>query len=88
MWGNFFFLVNLSSDSDNKLEIYKDNFEKAYLDATEEFYLTKAPEYLNANGMLDYMHYAAAKLKEEETRAKRYLETRNGCTSVYVVSRK
>ena len=81
------FLVNLSTDSDNKLKIYKDNFEKAYVDATEEYYLTKASEYLFVNGVLNYMHYAAAKLKEEETRAKRYLETRTGCTSVYVVSR-
>ena len=70
------------------LQIYKDNFEKAYVDATKEFYLNKASEYLSANGVVNYMHYAAAKLKEEETRAKRYLETRTGCTSVYVVSKK
>ena len=80
------FSVNLSSDSDKKLQIYRDHFEKAYLEATEEFYKTKAPEYLTENGVQNYMHYAASKLKEEEQRAFRYLETRKGCNSVTVVS--
>ena len=30
--------VNLSSDTDDKLKIYRDNFEKAYLEAAENFY--------------------------------------------------
>lgn len=74
--------VNLCSDSDDKLRIYRDNFEKAYLEATELYYKTKAPEYLTQNGVLSYMRYADVKLKEEEARANRYLETRTGCVSV------
>jgi len=78
--------VNLSSDAENKLKIYRENFEKAYLEATEAFYKTKAPQYLAANGVQNYMRYAAAKLKEEEQRATRYLETRKGCNSVAVLT--
>ncbi|KAK2185672.1 hypothetical protein NP493_226g00009 [Ridgeia piscesae] len=74
--------VNLSSDTEDKLKIYRENFEKAYLEATEAFYKMKAPEYLVENGVQNYMKYADAKLKEEEERAKRYLETRKDCNSV------
>jgi len=80
------FAVNLSSDCDDKLKIYRDNFEKAYLDATQSFYRAKAPEYLDANGVQNYMRYADQKLKEEEQRASRYLETRRDSKSVEVVS--
>ena len=81
-----FITVNLSSDAEDKLKIYRDNFEKAYIEATEAFYKTKAPQYLAANGVQNYMKYADAKLKEEEQRAMRYLETRKGCNSVAAVS--
>ncbi|XP_045196669.2 cullin-5-like isoform X2 [Mercenaria mercenaria] len=74
--------VNLSSDVEDKLKIYRENFEKAYLEATKAFYKLKAPQYLQANGVQNYMRYADAKLKEEEGRARRYLETGWGCTSV------
>jgi len=77
--------VNLSSDCEDKLKIYRDNFEKAYLDATQSFYRAKAPEYLDANGVQNYMRYADQKLKEEEQRASRYLETRRDSRSVEVV---
>ena len=80
------FAVNLSSDAEDKLKIYRENFEKAYLSATESFYKTKAPEYLADNGVQNFMKYADSKLKEEEQRARRYLETRAGCNSVSVVS--
>lgn len=78
--------VNLSSDTEDKLKIYRENFEKAYLEATKSFYKLKAPQYLQANGVQNYMKYADAKLKEEEARARRYLETGWGCTSVSAVS--
>ncbi|KAA0701878.1 Cullin-5 [Triplophysa tibetana] len=74
--------VNLCSNPDDKLQIYRDNFEKAYLDSTERFYRTQAPSYLQQNGVQNYMKYADAKLREEEKRALRYLETRRECNSV------
>jgi len=73
--------VNLSSDSDDKLKIYKENFEKAYLEAAENFYKQNAPTYLELNGVQNYMRYADLKLKEEEARARRYLETGYGSKS-------
>uniref|UniRef100_A0A8C7VB08 Cullin-5 n=1 Tax=Oncorhynchus mykiss TaxID=8022 RepID=A0A8C7VB08_ONCMY len=74
--------VNLCSNTDDKLQIYRENFEKAYMDSTERFYRTQAPSYLQQNGVQNYMKYADAKLKEEEKRALRYLETRRECNSV------
>ena len=81
-----FVSVNLSSDADDKLKIYRENFEKAYLAAAEEFYKQNAHEYLSDNGVQNYMKYADQKLKEEESRARRYLETGYGCQSVSAVS--
>ncbi|KAL0994632.1 hypothetical protein UPYG_G00125140 [Umbra pygmaea] len=74
--------VNLCSNPDDKLQIYRDNFEKAYMDSTERFHRTQAPAYLQQNGVQNYMKYADAKLREEEKRALRYLETRRECNSV------
>ncbi|XP_066251084.1 cullin-5 [Euwallacea similis] len=66
--------VNLCSNNEDRLEIYRENFEAAYIQSTEMFYKIQAPEQLTANGVLSYMRYADFKLKEEEARAKRYLE--------------
>ncbi|KAH8243639.1 hypothetical protein KR032_009051, partial [Drosophila birchii] len=66
--------VNLSSNAEDKLEIYRENFEMAYLKATAEFYRLKSAEQQQENGVLAYMKYADSKLREEEVRAKRYLE--------------
>ncbi|CAN0230992.1 cullin-5 [Lampetra fluviatilis] len=74
--------VNLCSNAEDRLQIYRENFEKAYLDATDTFYRTQAPAYLQQNGVQNFMKYADAKLKEEEQRALRYLETRKDCNSV------
>ncbi|XP_077597144.1 cullin-5 isoform X2 [Stigmatopora nigra] len=74
--------VNLCLNPDDKLQIYRDNFEKAYMDSTERFYRTQAPAYLQQNGVQNYMKYADSKLREEEKRALRYLETRRDCNSV------
>lgn len=56
------------------MQIYRDNFEAAYIRSTERFYCLKAPEHLAVNGVQAYMRYADNKLREEEARAKRYLE--------------
>ena len=81
---SLFISVNLCSNPDDKLLIYRENFEKAYMQATEAFYKMKAPLYLQANGVQNYMKYADAKLREEEQRAQKYLESCSG--SVQVVS--
>lgn len=71
--------VNLCSIPDDKLHIYRENFEAAYLKATAAFYRLKTTEQQQANGVLAFMRYADTKLREEETRAKRYLEPSSYC---------
>lgn len=66
--------MNLCSNFEDKLAIYKENFEKAYVESTEAFYKLKAAQYLEANGVQNYMRYAESKLREEEQRANKYLE--------------
>ncbi|GLG95736.1 Cullin homolog 1 [Gryllus bimaculatus] len=74
--------VNLCSNPEDKLQIYRENFEKAYIEATEAFYKMKAPQYLQANGVQNYMKYADSKLREEEQRAHKYLESCSGSVQV------
>ncbi|XP_069695074.1 cullin-5 isoform X1 [Periplaneta americana] len=74
--------VNLCSNAEDKLQIYRENFEKAYMEATEAFYKMKAPQYLQTNGVQNYMRYADAKLREEEQRAQKYLESCSGSVQV------
>ncbi|XP_058789635.1 cullin-5 [Phymastichus coffea] len=66
--------VNLCLNPSDRLEIYKENFEAAYIEETEAFYWVKAPEQLSNHGVEHYMKYAEQKLKEEELRAQKYLE--------------
>ena len=51
-----------------------ENFEKACIDSTEAFYKFKAPQYLEINGVGNFMRYAESKLLEEQ-RANKYLES-------------
>ncbi|XP_046751919.1 cullin-5 isoform X2 [Diprion similis] len=86
--------VNLCSNTMDKLQIYRDNFEAAYIKATEEFYKVKAPEQLSLHGVETYMRYAEVKLREEELRAQKYLEPNSAsvqlltdcCVSVLVAT--
>ena len=80
--------VNLCSNPQDKLLIYRENFERAYIEATEQFYNVKAPEQLNnseggGQGVYAYMRYAESKLREEEQRAQKYLETSLCTVSVH-----
>lgn len=61
-----------------------ENFEKAYIDSTEAFYKLKAPQYLEINGVQNYMRYAESKLREEEQRANKYLESCSIATVSYL----
>lgn len=47
----FFLVVNLSLDVEDKLKIYRENFEKVYLEVIEKFYKLKAFLYLEVNGV-------------------------------------
>ena len=62
-----------------------ENFEKAYIDSTEAFYKLKAPQYLEINGVQNYMRYAESKLREEEQRANKYLENCSIATVIFLL---
>ena len=53
------FLVNLCTDSSNKLQIYLEYFEKSYIDETREFYASCSQQYLSDNGVQNYMRYVS-----------------------------
>jgi cullin-5 len=67
------------------LKIYKENFEKAYLESEIEFYNKHAQQFITDNGIIKYLTYADNKLKEEEKRAQKYLETCKGSNSLELV---
>lgn len=66
--------VNLSADPADRLVIYRANFESAYIESTKQFYKIKAQQFLEQNGVQNYMQYASQKLKEETDRGNKYLE--------------
>lgn len=74
-----FALVNLCSNHEDRLQIYREYFEQAYINTTKLFYITRAPEYLEVHGIHDYMKYADIKIQEEKVRAQKYLDT-NSCS--------
>lgn len=82
--------VNLCSNQEDRLMIYRENFEAAYIKTTADFYRLKAHEQLQAHGVQAFMRYADIKLREEEARAQRYLEPSSfdglkaACVSVLV----
>lgn len=76
----------MCSDSDDKLKIYKENFEKAYLNSEIEFYNKHAQQFIAENGIINYLTFADSKLKEEEKRALKYLETCKGSNSLDLVN--
>ncbi|CAI4226108.1 unnamed protein product [Auanema sp. JU1783] len=61
-------------DSDDKLGVYRNTFEKSYIDSTSNYYKKRASEYLLNYGVINYMLYADKKLDEEENRARKYLD--------------
>ena len=71
--------------------VFRENFERAYIEATEQFYNVKAPQQLALEadgekaGVFGYMKWAEAKLREEEQRALKYLETSTGYPFIWFV---
>jgi len=65
-------------DSDpNKacLDVYKEHFENPFIEATEIYYRQESEAFLAANSVSDYLKRAEERLKEEEDRVERYLNT-------------
>ncbi|KAF4619424.1 hypothetical protein D9613_004852 [Agrocybe pediades] len=80
-----------SSDMDKEtLDVYKEQFEAAFIAATEEYYKKESKTFLAENSVADYLKKAEDRLREEEDRVERYLHTKtrkeliNKCEHVLV----
>ncbi|CAO1622432.1 unnamed protein product [Sympodiomycopsis kandeliae] len=71
--------VDENDTTQQNVEVYKRDFEAAFLDATELFYRAESDAFVGANSVTDYMRKAETRLKEEEDRIEMYLHptTRN-----------
>ncbi|XP_037094128.1 cullin-5-like [Pollicipes pollicipes] len=67
--------VHLCTNAEDRLESYRLHFETVYIECLTRYYQSYAAEFLAGNGVHDFMRYADSKLKEEEERGLKYLET-------------
>lgn len=72
-----FVSLGLDESDTNKgsLDVYKEHFEKPFIAATELYYKTESEAFLAENSVSDYLKKAEERLKEEEDRVERYLNT-------------
>ncbi|KIP06829.1 hypothetical protein PHLGIDRAFT_72117 [Phlebiopsis gigantea 11061_1 CR5-6] len=72
-----FVSLGLDESDINKVsyEVYKEHFETPFLEATENYYRTESRAFLAENSVPDYMKKADERLREEEDRVERYLNT-------------
>ena len=72
-----FVSLGLDESDTNKqsLDVYKEHFETPFIQATEKYYKTESEAFLAENSVSDYLKKAEERLKEEEDRVERYLNT-------------
>lgn len=72
-----FVSLGLDETDTNKacLDVYRDHFELPFLETTERYYKHESETFLAANTVSDYLKRAEDRLKEEEDRVDRYLNT-------------
>ncbi|EAU82739.1 ubiquitin-protein ligase [Coprinopsis cinerea okayama7 len=73
-----FVSLGLDNADPNKecLDIYKEQFEVAFLAATEAYYKQESEAFLAAHSVSDYLKKAEDRLREEENRVERYLHNK------------
>ena len=69
----------------DRLFVYRNNFERIYIQTAETFYQSKGQQYYIENGILSYMKWVDQKLKEENDRATRYLETHSISKVIFII---
>ena len=72
-----FVSLGLDEADTNKqsLDVYRDAFEIPFIEATERYYRNESEAFLAENSVSDYLKRAEERLKEEEDRVERYLNT-------------
>jgi len=62
-----------NDSSKSTLDVYREFFEKPYLEATMNYYRMESKSFVAENSVVEYMKKAEARLQEEEGRVKMYL---------------
>ncbi|KAF5389228.1 hypothetical protein D9757_003461 [Collybiopsis confluens] len=72
-----FVSLGLDETDTNKacLDVYREHFESPFIDATEKFYKKESESFLAEHSVSEYLKRAEERLKEEEDRVDRYLNT-------------
>lgn len=72
-----FVSLGLDDTDTNKacLDVYKEHFEAPFIDATETYYKHESESFIASHSVPDYLKKAEERLKEEEDRVDRYLNT-------------
>ncbi|KIK69633.1 hypothetical protein GYMLUDRAFT_34019 [Collybiopsis luxurians FD-317 M1] len=72
-----FVSLGLDETDTNKacLDVYREHFETPFIDATEKFYKKESESFLAEYSVSEYLKKAEERLKEEEDRVDRYLNT-------------
>ncbi|KAI8978817.1 Cullin-domain-containing protein [Trametes punicea] len=72
-----FVSLGLDESDINKVsyEVYREHLEAPFLDATEKYYRKESEKFLAENSVADYLKKAEERLREEEDRVERYLNT-------------
>ncbi|KAH9482249.1 Cullin-1 [Psilocybe cubensis] len=68
--------LDITDPNKECLDVYKDQFETAFIAATEQYYKKESETFLAENSVPDYLKKAEERLREEETRVERYLHNK------------
>jgi len=65
--------LNKEKPKESTLDVYKRDFEEAFLTATEVYYTAESTQFIAVNTVSDYMKKVEARLKQEDARVSAYL---------------
>ncbi|PPR04637.1 hypothetical protein CVT24_011855 [Panaeolus cyanescens] len=68
--------LDIADPNKECLDVYKEQFETAFIQATEQYYKKESETFLAENSVPDYLKKAEERLREEENRIERYLHNK------------